>query len=159
MTGPPLRPLGVGEIVDRTITLFRADLRLFVGVAAVPYLVVVILGSLPFFLVGSDLAHLIGNVARQATARDSFLENSQAVRDLIDLLPIMVGFGLLVAAVTVAQSAALIDAAAARHLGRTASIGSSVRVGVRATPRLIVIGLAARGLRAAGTDEPRVGRS
>ncbi len=135
MIGTTLRPLGVGEIIDRTIALFRADLRLFVGIVTVPYLAVVILGSLPFFIVGSDLARLFTKLATQAPER--------AARTLLDLLPVMIGFGLLVGVVTVVQSAALIEAAAARHLGRSAEVCASLRAGLRAGPRLMLVGIAA----------------
>src|SRR5216683_3354864 len=39
---PQLRPLGVGDIVDRVFALYRARPLLFLAIAALPYLVLVL---------------------------------------------------------------------------------------------------------------------
>src|SRR2546428_13018208 len=41
-TAPTLRPLGVGDIVDRTIGIYRASPQLFLVLAALPYVVLAI---------------------------------------------------------------------------------------------------------------------
>ena len=69
MTGPVLRPLGVGDIVDRVIALYRADWRLFLVVSAVPNLVVIFLTNaftlaFPSAFLGGD--ELLGPQLRDA---------------------------------------------------------------------------------------------
>ena len=39
---PQLRPLGVGDIVDRVFALYRAQPILFIAIATVPYLILVL---------------------------------------------------------------------------------------------------------------------
>src|ERR671930_501305 len=41
-SAPQLRPLGVGDIVDRVFTVYRGKPVLFLALAAVPYLVLVL---------------------------------------------------------------------------------------------------------------------
>ncbi len=46
MTGADLRPLSLGEVLDRTFTLYRNHFWLFVGIMALPQLIIVILSVL-----------------------------------------------------------------------------------------------------------------
>ena len=43
MANPDLRPLSMGEILDRTFTLYRGHFALFIGISAIPYLLVLLL--------------------------------------------------------------------------------------------------------------------
>ena len=43
MEAPQLRPLGVGDIVDRVFALYRSRPLLYLAAAAIPYLVFVLL--------------------------------------------------------------------------------------------------------------------
>ena len=49
----PLRPLSLGEILDRTFTLYRKHFVLFVGIAAVMHLVLLVMKLVPLVLTGA----------------------------------------------------------------------------------------------------------
>ncbi|MEK7863656.1 MAG: hypothetical protein AAB295_10400, partial [Chloroflexota bacterium] len=138
MNAPQLRPLGVGDIVDRVFALYKARPLLFLGLAAVPYLLLV--GLIAVLTVGmgltTDLFELFSDLEAGATP------NAQGLAARI------VGFAafvliVLIAAVVIlsAQSAALVDATSSVYLGRATSFGDAARNGLRASPRVIGAGL------------------
>lgn len=43
MANVDLRPMSLGEVLDRTFTLYREHFLLFAGIMALPYLVVLVL--------------------------------------------------------------------------------------------------------------------
>ena len=43
MAEPVLRPLSLGEILDRTFSLYRRHFLLFVGITAIPHLLILVL--------------------------------------------------------------------------------------------------------------------
>ena len=53
MTALDLRPLTVGEILDRTFTLYRRNFLLFIGITALPQLVALGVGLTQTFVVGN----------------------------------------------------------------------------------------------------------
>ncbi len=131
MTATSLRPLGVGEVVDRTITLFRGNLRLFVGIGAPLHLGLAIIGAVPYFAFGVEVDAL------QLTPTSI----GPALNRVLAALP---GLALLAAvggAVGIVQSLALAQAAFARYLGRDLTLGDTLRSGVRSAPRLFLAGL------------------
>ena len=52
MAALDLRPLSLGELLDRTFFLYRRNFLLFFGLAVIPYVVLVVLG-LAFVLVAA----------------------------------------------------------------------------------------------------------
>ena len=128
---PALRPLGIGDVVDRVFGMYRARPVLFLVVSAIPYLILAILLA----VLGVGFA-------------GSFAGGLGATPDASDLDPALVSaaltFGLsfvLIAIVVFSvQSAALVHAASERYHGRETTIGESLRVGLRASLRLIIAG-------------------
>lgn len=132
-----LRPLGVGDIVDRVFAIYRSRPLLFLTVSAIPYLLLVLfVGALA--LAFSDAFQALAPV---------FAGDLDALGDIAPVIGTLVGFVLLVVAValitSLVQSAALVDAAASRYLGRDATVGGALRVGLRASGRLFVMGVVA----------------
>jgi len=136
---PQLRPLGVGDIVDRVFALYRARPMLFLALAAVPYLLlVVVIAVLSVFFAANHLA--LTDIATDIAAG--------APPDPATLLPAFASFavfGLIVVVLAVvilsAQTAALVDAMGTRYLGRPTSFGEAFRNGLGAAPRVIGAGL------------------
>src|SRR5271155_5233233 len=55
MDGMELRPLSTGEILDRTFTLYRRNFLLFLGIAAIPHVLVLVLNLVRVSLTFSSL--------------------------------------------------------------------------------------------------------
>ena len=133
---PALRPLGVGDVLDRTFNVYRARPLLFVGLSALWYLVLVIV----FIVLGlAAFAGVIATFARQA---------NQQTFDPTTLAGAAAGFiAFVIVAVLIAillfsaQSASLVRAAAQRYLGKEATIGEAFNVGLRASPRVFLAGV------------------
>jgi hypothetical protein len=143
MEAPQLRPLGVGDIVDRVFALYRSRPVLFLALAAIPYLVFfLVVGALGVAFAASFIT--LGTFAELATARPATAGLTPA---LISALIAALVFGLIVIVVAIvifsAQSAALVEATAARHLGRDMNLGAAFRAGLRAAPRVIGAGFLA----------------
>lgn len=132
---PILRPLGIGDIVDRVFGMYRARPLLFLVVSAIPYLVLAILLALLGVGFASTLA--LGDIG--VSAADPTLDP--------ELVASALTFGLLFVIIAIVvfsvQSAALVHAASERYHGRETTIGRSLRVGLRASPRLIIAGVLA----------------
>ena len=60
---PPLQPMGVGEILDTTFSLYREHFLLFLGIIAVYFLGSLLTYSLEGFLEDTDLKNLVANHA------------------------------------------------------------------------------------------------
>ena len=57
MDAPVLRPLGVGDVVDRVFNLYRGRPLLFLALAAIPYLVLfLVIGAMALGFAGSFVA-------------------------------------------------------------------------------------------------------
>lgn len=136
--GLTLRPLGVGDIVDRVFSIYRARPVLFLAVSAIPYLLLVLfVGAIGLGFAGSFLALapiLAGDVEGGVPALLS------VIGDLIVFVVLVIIAALITSLV---QSAALVDAAAARYMGRDPTVASSLRVGLAASPRLLGMGFVA----------------
>lgn len=133
-----LRPLGVGDIVDRVFTLYRGRPLLFLAVSAIPYLILVLsVGALALAFAESF----------QALAPALAGDVEGTMEKVLPALGRLIGFVLLVIAVALVtsliQSAALLDAAAARYLGREQTVGGALGVGLRAAGRLFAMGVVA----------------
>jgi len=134
---PALRPLGVGDILDRVFNLYRGRPLLFLALAAIPYFVfVLVLGVLL----------LIGAAGALATFGTRFFSGTQPTpAEIAGIIGAAFVFGLiiLIAAIVIfsTQSGALIQASADRYLGRETTIGAAFRAGLRAAPRIFGAGL------------------
>jgi hypothetical protein len=136
---PQLRPLGVGDIVDRVFSVYRAKPVLFLALAAIPYVVLVLV----FVVIGLALAATL--IGYATTINQLAQGRTPAPAELAALFTGMAGIGLIVIVIAFvilsAQSAALVAAMAARYLGRDVELGQALRQGLRAAPRLIGAGL------------------
>lgn len=140
---PQLRLLGVGDIVDRVFALYRGRPGLFLALAAIPYLIFfLIIGVLGIAFAATFVT--LGTFAELASATPSAAGLTPA---LVDALIAALAFGLIVILVAIvifsAQSAALVEVAAARHLGRDITLGDAFRTGLRKAPRVIGAGFLA----------------
>jgi hypothetical protein len=140
---PQLRPLGVGDIVDRVFSMYRQRALLFIALSAVPYLAL-------FLVIGGIALSLGTQLAPLASFFESF--GNDPVSSNLILTPAMavalftlIVFGLVAALVSVlflsVQIGSLVDAAAARYLGRETTVGASFRAGLRVAPKIIGTGL------------------
>jgi hypothetical protein len=136
---PQLRPLGVGDIVDRVFALYRAKPVLFLAIATVPYLilVLVIVGlGLAFATSFLGLISVINEAAEGRTPDVSTLASGMATFIVFVLVVVIVAIVVLSA-----QSAALIAAFSHQYLGRQTTIGEAFREGLAAAPSVIGAGL------------------
>ena len=129
-----LRPLGVGDVLDRTFTVYRAKPLVFIGLSAIWYLLLVLVFVV---LAVAIFAGALAAFSRQATT-PSPEQIAGAAVGIIGFVLVAVIVAILLFA---AQSAALVDAAAKRYLGKDVAIGESFRAGLSASPRLFVAGV------------------
>lgn len=135
---PQLKPLGVGDIVDRVFALYRSRPLLFLALSAVPYLALVLI--IVVLTVATGLTSGLFDVFTQLAAGEA-----PDPETLAPLLASLAAFAVVVTIVAVvilsAQSAALIDATSSLYLGRPVTFETAFRSGVRAAPRVIGAGL------------------
>ena len=139
MEAPQLRPLGVGDIVDRVFALYRARPMLYLAASAVPYLVFILL------IVAVTVALAASFVGLAQFANNLALGTTPDPATLGAIVVTAIGFVLfvIVAAVVILslQTTALVQAMSARYLGRQITLGETLRAGLRACPRVIGAGL------------------
>jgi hypothetical protein len=132
---PQLRPLGVGDIVDRVFALYRAQPLLFIAIATVPYLILVLV------IVGLGLAFatsFLGLISFMNQAAEGRTPDVSALAAGMATLVVFVLAVVIVAIVVLsAQSAALIAAFSQQYLGRKTTIGEAFRAGLAAAPSVI----------------------
>ena len=139
-TAPTLRPLGVGDIVDRTIGLYRASPVLFLVLAALPYILLALV-SLALNLVfvrTTPLTTLPTNVFDPNGFSTSFTPEEIAGFAVFGAV-----IGIVSVIVLSVQAASLVDAMSKRYLGQPTTIGESLRAGLRASVRLILASIVA----------------
>ena len=141
-TAPTLRPLGVGDIVDRTIGLYRSSPGLFLVLAALPYIVLAIVSLVLnlAFVRTTPFTTLPTNIfdPSDPTSFTSFTPSQ-----LSGLATFGVVIGVVSLLVLSVQAAAIVDAMSKRYLGQPATLGGSLRAGLRASVRLIVASVVA----------------
>ena len=132
-----LKPLGVGDVLDRTFNVYKQRPLLFIALSAIWYLLLVIV-------------FVILAVAVFASAITSFSGLNPRTADPATVLGAMaglVGFGIIAVLVVIllfsAQGASLIRAGALRYLGKEAKIGEAFGSGIRASPRVFLAGVLA----------------
>ena len=148
MDAPQLRPLGVGDIVDRVFSVYRGRPLLFVVLAAVPYLALsLVIGGIVMSL-GSQLAPLapffdsLGDSFTVTTGTRPDVPITPEIWSAIVTLMVLGVISALISMLFLAvQVGSLVDAAAARYLARETTIGASFRAGLRVAPKIIGTGL------------------
>jgi hypothetical protein len=131
---PTLRPLGVGDVLDRTFSVYRSRPLLFIGLSAIWYLLLVLVFIV---LAVAVFASALAAFARQ-TATPSPEQIGGAIAGIIGFVLVAVVVAIVLFS---AQSASLVDAAARRYLAKDVSIGEAFRAGLSASGRLIVAGI------------------
>jgi len=140
---PQLRPLGVGDIVDRVFSMYRQRALLFMTLSAVPYLALFLVIGGIVLSVGSQLTPLVSFFNQFGTAPVS--PNLVITPALAAAFAALIVVGLVASLISVlflsVQIGSLVDAAAARYLGRETTVGTSFRAGLRVAPKIIATGL------------------
>jgi hypothetical protein len=129
-----LRPLGVGDVLDRTFTVYRSKPLVFIGLSAIWYLLLVLVFVV---LAVAIFAGALAAFSRQ-TATPSPDQIAGAVAGIIGFVIVAVIFAILLFS---AQSAALVHAAARRYLAKDVAIGEAFRAGLSASARLFIAGV------------------
>ncbi len=125
--------------------MYRQRPLLFAALAAVPYLAL-------FLVIGGIALSLGSQLAPLGPFFDTFTTVSIGTPPTPTITPAiasafftLVVFGVVASLVSVlflsVQIGSLVDAAAARYLGREATVGSSFRAGLRVAPKIIGTGL------------------
>lgn len=122
MTTYDLRPLSLGEILDRTFSLYRKNFALFAGITAIPYLLFLAFGLAQVLLVTVPNVPRVPIEPPQLQADSAFNVGAMAFGLLIGLAAVIVAF----IAYLLAQGATVF-AVSELHLGRTTTIGASLR--------------------------------
>ncbi len=134
---PQLRPLGVGDIVDRVFALYRSRPLLFLAVAAVPYLLLfVLIAGFGLAFAGTLLA-LAGPLADLGAGRVPDLRGPVVATAIATAVVLAIVATVLAIVILSAQSAGLIAATSSLYLRRPLTAGGAFREGVRAAPRII----------------------
>jgi hypothetical protein len=128
---PVLRPLGVGDIIDRTLRLIRANIVLFATIAVIPALIVEILqraSGLSQTLAVNDFSSLLDPArAGSFPSRQITPANGAAV------VAVAIVSGLMSIVVYGAITAAIAE----RHLGRAITAREAFERGLRAVPAVL----------------------
>ncbi len=132
---PQLRALGVGDIVDRVFALYRARPLLFLAIAALPYLLLVLVITTLALVFAASFIGLI-NVTNQA-ATGAVPDPAAVLSAFASVAVFVLGVTVLAVVILSAQSAALVDAMAQGYLGRQITIGQAFRDGLAAAPSVI----------------------
>ena len=145
MEAPQLRPLGVGDIVDRVFSMYRQRALLFAALSAAPYLALfLVIGGMVLSL-APQLAPLGPFLDAFAVVRPGVIPNptiTPAVASAIFAVFVIGVVGGLISVLFLSvQIGSLVDAAAARYLGRETTVGQSFRAGLRVAPKIIGTGL------------------
>lgn len=132
---PQLRPLGVGDVLDRTFTVYRSKPLLFIALSAIWYLLLILT---LIFLAVAVFAGTLNTFVQQA--------NRSSPQLVGEVIAGVVVFGIVAVVLAIlmlaAQSAALVYAGGRRYLARDVTIGEAFRAGLSAAGRLFLAGLA-----------------
>ena len=119
MTAVDLRPLSLGEILDRTFTLYRRNFLLFLGITAIPQLLVLALNLVEAFTSEAP------RVPAQPEQLQSLVSRSGAVGAL-GIVGIVIGFIVYIIVYLFAQGGTVL-AVSDLYLGRPTSISQSLK--------------------------------
>ncbi|HEU5287403.1 MAG TPA: hypothetical protein VFV20_03295 [Candidatus Limnocylindria bacterium] len=137
MEAPQLRPLGVGDIVDRVFALYRSRPLMFLAVAAVPYLLLFVVIAGLGLAFATSLVALGGPLADIAAGRVPDLAAPSMRAAIVTAVALAIVSGVLAIVILSAQSAGLIAATSSLYLRRPVGAGEAFREGLRAAPRII----------------------
>ena len=140
---PQLRPLGVGDIVDRVFSMYRQRALLFIALSAVPYLALfLVIGGIALSLATQlgPLGAFFESFGNQPVSPNLILTPAIGAA-LLTLIVVSLIAGLIAVLFLSVQIGSLVDAAAARYLGRETTVGASFRAGLRVAPKIIATGL------------------
>jgi hypothetical protein len=121
MSAVDLRPLSIGEILDRTFSLYRRNFQLFIGISAIPHLLV-----LAFQL--AQLAFMSPSVPVRPSATADFQSNFPgfSTGGVLGALALgLVGFIIYIVAYLFSQGGTVF-AVSELYLGRATTIGQSL---------------------------------
>ena len=121
MTTFDLRPLSLGEILDRTFTIYRGSFLLFIGISAIPRILVLILNLAQVFVL-VPMGIPMGGVGQHPPGSPEALLKGLGALMIIGTLGFVVG--LLVVLLT---QGATIVAVSEIYLGRSITIAESFR--------------------------------
>lgn len=138
---PQLRPLGVGDIVDRVFALYRSRPLMFLAVAAVPYLLLFVLIAGLGLAFATTVLALGAPLADIAAGRVPDLARPAVAAAIATAVVLGVVATILAIVILSAQSAGLIAATSSQYLRRPLSAGDAFRDGLRAAPRVIGAGI------------------
>jgi len=145
---PQLRPLGIGDIVDRVFSVYRQRPLLFIALSAVPYLALfLVIGGIAISLSSllTPLGPFIDSLSDSLTVTTGTRPNVAITPAIAAAIVTLIVVGVIGALVSVlflsVQIGSLVDAAAARYLGRETTVGASFRAGLRVAPKIIGTGL------------------
>lgn len=116
-----LRPLSLGELLDRTFTLYRRHFLLFVGISAIPYLLVLALQLVSVFVSAGERTPVHPPVEQQFQA-GSAATAGMAIGGLV-----IVGVVIATLVALLLSQGATVLAVSEIYLGRIATIGDSFR--------------------------------
>lgn len=118
-----LRPLSLGEILDRTFTLYRRNFLLFLGITAIPHLLVLALNL--FQVLSAPVPQLPGG---RAVEPEQFQASGSALGGLaaLGIVGALIGFVVYIVAYLFAQGGTVL-AVSNLYLGKPASIMESLK--------------------------------
>ena len=117
-----LRPLSLGEILDRSFSLYRENFALFIGIAAIPRLLVLALRLVQIFLgVSSQIRNMPGSPRGVAVAPSTPLGAGASIGVGLTLVIVSVIAYLFIQGATVSAVADL-------YMGRPTTISGSFRI-------------------------------
>ena len=123
-----LRPLSLGELLDRTFTLYRNHFLVFFGISGIPYIAVLALNLARFlYLPGMSISQLPGHHPSATPDLSDF-----AAWGILSMVVLVVSV-----AVAVITSGATVIAAAEIYLGRAITIAEALQRSARAFFRLL----------------------
>jgi hypothetical protein len=117
-----LRPLSLGEILDRTFTLYRSYFLLFVGISAIPRVLVLVLNLAQVFVLIPMGGLGLGGTAPRAPVPSTQMVGGIVAYAVISLLALVVGLIVLL----LTQGATII-AVSELYLGRSITIAESFK--------------------------------
>lgn len=134
---PMLRPLGVGDVLDRTFNVYKSKPLVFIALSAIWYFVLVlILVALAVVVFAGALAALSQRTQTPASFNPELIAGA-----LVGVIAFAIVAIIAAILLFSAQSASLVHAGAQRYLGKDASIGAAFRAGLAACWRLFLAGL------------------
>ena len=123
--------------------MYRQRALLFMALSAVPYLALfLVIGGIALSLASqlTPLAPFFESLGTAPVSRNFVITPAEAAA-LFTLVVVGVVAGLISVLFLSVQIGSLVDAAAARYLGKETTVGASFRAGLRVAPKIIATGL------------------